>query len=560
MGVETTRKSRLHQRYAELSRLPDASRLAYLNGPERSWSITEVADLWTQADAKGRGTLAPLNNLYLHVPFCKSICTFCNYERLRPSSPKMLEEWEERLFRTIDALGPAARHLTFHALYVGGGTPSVLPPKQLDRVLQRIRDAFEWHPKAGRHFEFDPAILNAKKLDVLHRHGVTHYSFGIQTLKAEVNVAHNRGGQSLAMVEKRFEEFKERKIHQVSCDFLAGLAGTQPEDILDEVETIVGRFSPAWIDVFMITPTSEYVDGHFNGSYDAFFSHLEPFQRRIPEGLARIAKTYKYDFLAGQGHHLCLQRRDKSWAFNTGGSEFGYTQLVSEARVPINLLGLGPSSRSHIFGVASFQNDASSTGPIPTYQGYSRTIQSEAVTFLAHDLRDTDQVDREHFVDLFGEDICTLLPTTTEAWADKQLTQATPKTLQFIPQDRQARTRALLWLVEDEHLEHEISKHMALDLSTSGMAKLLSPLPLQTKLSGGAVLAAVSHGHVHLRLPGQEIHKVRITPPLDNESPPGVVILTAPEDEAGRTQLLQAVQQLHKLIRRNHHPWVPDSD
>ena len=101
---------------------------------------------------------------------------------------------------------------------------------------------------------------------------------------------------------------------------------------------------------------------------------------------------------------------------------------------------------------------------------------------------------------------------------------------------------------------------MVLDLSASGISKLLAPLPLETTLSGGAVLTAVTHGQVHLRIGGRHVYAIRITPPLEPNSPPGIVILAGPKDENGRAQLLQAVQQLHKLIRRNHHPWVPDGD
>ena len=202
--------------------------------------------------------------------------------------------------------------MEFHTLYIGGGTPSVLPAGQLNEVLERLNAAFRWHPEAARHFEFDPAIMNTQKLDVLVNHGVTHFSFGIQTLQAAVNTAHNRGPQSLQTVAKCFDAFRARDIHQVSCDFLAGLEGTQPEQLLREVNEVVGSFKPAWVDIFMITPTKEYIEKHFSGSYDAFYTHLAPFEQRVPQGLEAIARTHGYRFLPGQGHHLCLQRMEQS--------------------------------------------------------------------------------------------------------------------------------------------------------------------------------------------------------------------------------------------------------
>lgn len=558
------RRSRLHERYAQLSRLPDASRLAFLNGPEHTWTLQEAAQMWAKADPQGSGRLQPQNNMYLHVPFCKSICSFCNYDRLRPSSPKMLKVWEERLFDSIEVLAPAVQPLIFQTLYIGGGTPSVLPPDQLERVLIRLADAFQWHPRAARHFEFDPSIMNDAKLAILTKHQFTHFSFGIQTLQANINAAHNRGKQSIEIVAKRFNEFQAKGIEQVSCDFLAGLAGTTPEDILGEVEQVVSQFKPAWVDVFMITPTAEYVTTHYNGSYDQFFEHLLPFQQAMPRGLAQISKQYDYQFMPGQGHHLCLQRKDSPHP--RGGvahSDFTYSQLVSEAKVPINLLGLGPSARSQIFGVASLQTRDPSDDPLetgaPVFQGHPRTLSDEAVTFLAHDLRDTDVVHRQHFEDLFGADIEEILPLAVAAWTTDAGATLSPNQLRLAPHDRQARTRALLWAVEESALEHEIASHMALDLTPVGLAKLLHPLPLETRLAEGVVLESVTHGHMRLRVPGGGSHQIRISPPMDNDSPPSLVVLSGPNHATGRVALMRAVQQLQKLIARNHKPWVPDS-
>ena len=80
-------RQRLQDRYATLSGLPDASRLAYLRGPLQSWSLEQLAATWAEARPVP-GALPAQNNVYVHVPFCKSICRFCNYERLRPSNPK----------------------------------------------------------------------------------------------------------------------------------------------------------------------------------------------------------------------------------------------------------------------------------------------------------------------------------------------------------------------------------------------------------------------------------------------------------------------------------------
>ena len=555
------RRGRLHRRYAELSKLPDASRLAYLCGPEHVWSEEEVAALWRQADGTGAGIETPQNNVYLHVPFCKSICSFCNYERLRPSSPHMLQAWETRLFESVERLGAATDHLEFHSLYVGGGTPSVLPPDQLKRVFTRLREAFHWHPRASRHFEFDPAVMNRKKLEVLVNHGFSHFSFGIQTLRSDINAAHNRGPQNIEMVEKRFTEFHDQKLTRISCDFLAGLAGTRPEDILAEINTVVSRFRPIWVDVFMITPTAEYIDGHFDGSYPAFFEHLQPFQQQIPEGLDRIARAHNYDYQPGQGHHLNLQRRDVQKPKASNEVDFGYCQLVSESHRPLNLLGLGPSARSQIFGLASFQNRNPSNDPLvpgpPVYAGHRRSMATEAQAYLAHGLRDTDSIDRMEFQRIFGADVTEVLPVALRAWLNEQVACIEPKQVKLISQDRQNRTKQLLWMVPEEHLEHELAQHMALDLSPAGLASLLHPLPLGIRLAGNVVLESVEHATLRLRIPNDATRKVRVSPGLSPKGAPQLLPYSLPANDESKQQMLGALRQLQRLISRNHKPWVP---
>ena len=67
--------------------------------------------------------------------------------------------------------------------------------------------------------------------------------------------------------EQRFNEFAELNIEDVACDVLLGLQGTTPEQMLAEITTIVSEFRPAVLDIFMVTPTYEYVNRHFSGDF-----------------------------------------------------------------------------------------------------------------------------------------------------------------------------------------------------------------------------------------------------------------------------------------------------
>src|SRR5579862_211171 len=426
-----SRRAALHGRYLEVARVGDASRLAFLRGAETVWTEEEVAELWRQGTRQKVGELEPLNCVYVHVPFCKSICSFCNYDRLQPSSPALLNAWLARVLRSIAVIGPAVRPLTFHALYIGGGTPSVLPAHMLRQLFEALDKTFSWDRRASRKMEFDPAVMNLDRLKVLKAHRMKELSFGIETLDPEVTARHNRGRQGIELIERCFADLRKVKLDsETACDFLLGLEGTTAEGMLGEIETVLRRFCPKWADIFMLTPTHAYVTRHFGGSWEAFWKHIRRFEEVVPPALPALAERVGYTVRMGHGHHMMLERgASKGAAFVrlllapfrfSGRRSLFYTALSSEARRPINLLGFGRSARSAIFGTAAFSahdpEDNPAMSGAASYVGNRVDLADEARTFLAHILRDNETVNRAEFRQIFGTDISAIIPAALEAW------------------------------------------------------------------------------------------------------------------------------------------------
>lgn len=549
------RRLALHDRYARVARIGDASRLAYLHGPPTVWTEEEVAALWTRAGRPSPAARAPLNCVYIHVPFCKSICSFCNYDRLQPSSPELLRTWLARALRTLAVIGPAVRPLEFHALYIGGGTPSVLPARLLRELLEALDAAIAWHPQASRKMEFDPAVMSRERLDVLAAHGFDQLSFGIETLDPEINARHNRGRQSLETVERSFVDLRAVGISDVACDFLLGLAGTTPAGMLAEMETVLTRFAPAWVDIFMLTPTRAYVTQHFGGSWEEFWAHLRPFEATIPAALPALAERTGYQVRMGQGHHLMLMRRE-------GGrsqAQFSYTALTTEARRPLNVLGLGRSARSSIFGVAAFalrdpHDDPAAAGPAD-YEGHAIDLADEARTFLVHRLRDTDTVDRREFREIFGGDVTEVIPTALAGWASEGTARLEDDELRFVPQERRDRIRTLLWLVPQEAIEFDLARIDDLPLSAAGVERLTATLPGGTRLAGGHTFAGTADGRVLVRTPAGEVLRLRVAPALTDAGPLRLV-LDGPPPAADTEGLRRAVSQLRGVLSHRHRELV----
>jgi coproporphyrinogen III oxidase-like Fe-S oxidoreductase len=564
------RRTALHDRFFEIARLSDASRLAYIHGPETAWTEEEVAAIWESAVRNPVSTMAPLNCVYVHVPFCKSICNFCNYDRLQPSSPLLLKNWLARVLRSIEIIGPAVRPLTFHALYIGGGTPSVLPAKLLHELLEALDRTFSWHRRAQRKLEFDPAVMNRERLQVLAAHRIKQLSFGIETLDSEVNARHNRGRQGMEIVERCFADLKALGISDVGCDFLLGLEGTTPEGMLTEMDTLLRRFRPAWLDIFMLTPTHAYVSSHFGGSWEAFWRHIKRFELVVPAALPEVAARTGYRVRLGQGHHMRLGRQNllarivrsvfDRWQLPIGFSRqfrrrLGYTPLTSIARRPVNVIGLGRSARSVIFGTAAFaardpEDNPALAGPAD-YVGNRMNVSDEARSFLVHLLRDRDVVDRAEFRRIFGGDMSEIIPTALAAWEKDGTARLENNMLRFIPQDRRDRIRSLLWLVPEEAIEFDLAHFDQLELTPSGVARLVEPIKTGTALASGHTFEGADGTRLLLRTPEGETLRLRIAPELSDGAPLRLVLDTKPQT-GDEMALRRAVAQLRGVLTQRH--------
>jgi len=550
-----SRRTALHDRYLDVARVGDASRLAYLHGPTTVWTEAEVAGLWERAVRNPIGDLEALNCVYIHVPFCKSICNFCNYDRLQPSSPELLKTWLARVLGSIEVIAPKLRPLTFHAIYIGGGTPSVLPARLLRQLLEVLDGALSWHPQASRKLEFDPAVMNRERLDVLVAHGFNQLSFGLETLDPEVNARHNRGRQGIETIERCFADMEAVGLSDVACDFLLGLEGTTPEGMLSEMETVLRRFRPAWLDIFMLTPTHTYIERHFGSSWEGFWNHIGRFEAIVPAALPELAARTGYSVRMGQGHHMMLKREPRGDAPSQHSeAHYSYTALTSECRRPLNVLGLGRSARSTIFGTAAFAvrdpGDNPWTAGPADYIGNAVDVTDEARTFLTHHLRDNNTVDRHEFRQIFGGDVTDVIPTALDAWERDGTARLEDGVLRFTPQERRARIRSLLWLVPQEAIEFDLAHFDELELSASGVARLVAAIEPGTGLAGGHSFQGADAGRLLLRTPKGETLRLRLAPALADDAPLRLVLETAPtsEDET----LRRAVGQLRTLLTYQH--------
>src|SRR5678815_3519636 len=116
--------------------------------------------------------------LYVHIPFCSSRCSYCDFATGLYQS-ELAETYVRALVDEIRA--SPYRSACSNTIYFGGGTPSLLSPAQLDRILVALHGHFEIDPAAEITLEINPGGVTEEKLRAFRSLGINRASFGAQT-------------------------------------------------------------------------------------------------------------------------------------------------------------------------------------------------------------------------------------------------------------------------------------------------------------------------------------------------------------------------------------------
>ncbi len=125
-----------------------------------------------------------MRGLYVHIPVCQHKCSYCDFYSVE--RPGLLEAFVEALCREIELLAeqfPAVLEEPLVTVYIGGGTPSLLTPFQLERLLERIRATFTIEPQAEWTLECNPGTVSREQLRIYRQLGLTRLSVGVQSFE-----------------------------------------------------------------------------------------------------------------------------------------------------------------------------------------------------------------------------------------------------------------------------------------------------------------------------------------------------------------------------------------
>jgi oxygen-independent coproporphyrinogen III oxidase len=264
--------------------------------------------------------------LYAHVPFCAMRCGFCNlFTEAKPEGAtidRYLDALERQVVATRSALRPSAR---FARVAIGGGTPTFLPPRALDRLFDLVdRARGEDRAAVPIAVETSPETADRERLAVLQARGATRVSIGVQSFDENEVRALGRP-QKTAEVHSALRAIREvRGLHTLNIDLIYGIAGQSEQSFVRSIDEAL-----EW------RPEELY---------------LYPLYVRPLTGLGRSRKRWDDErialYRAGRDHLLARDYVQRSMRMfrRASAASIDAPRYVCQAD---GMIGIGPGARSY---------------------------------------------------------------------------------------------------------------------------------------------------------------------------------------------------------------------
>ena len=348
-----------------------------------------------------RNNSAPVS-LYLHIPFCDTLCYFCGCNTIITRNREKISEYLITLKKEIDRTASfISKKRNVVQMAWGGGTPSYLSPEEICELANYIRERFAFSSDAEISVEIDPRELTFDHVKAFVDGGANRFSLGVQDFNNEVQAAVNRI-QPESLTHQVFQWSRELGIKSINIDLIYGLPLQTIESFKATLEKVI-ELSPERIAVF-------------NFAYVPWMKQHQKLlhQDQLPSAENKlhllqltintlISAGYMYvgmDHFAKPTDELAREQKNKNLNRNFQGYSI---------KAGADLFGFGMSAISH-FGAVYAQNakdlpayyEAINNGRFSTILGYKMTQDDELRKFVIMRLMCDLELDKRNIERRFG--------------------------------------------------------------------------------------------------------------------------------------------------------------
>ena len=213
--------------------------------------------------------------LYLHLPFCRERCTFCGCNVVVTKSASRADDYLDAVEAEVELVTDGWPKKTLSQVHWGGGTPTFLNVRQLERAWRIVERRFGLEPDAEVSIEIDPVVTSEAQMRLLRNLGFNRVSFGVQDFDPKVQQGIHRI-QSAEETRRMTELSRDLGFESINFDLIYGLPHQTAESWSETLDTVIG-LRPDRLAVYSF----------------AFVPQLRPHQKRLavaalPVGLTKL--------------------------------------------------------------------------------------------------------------------------------------------------------------------------------------------------------------------------------------------------------------------------------
>jgi oxygen-independent coproporphyrinogen-3 oxidase len=383
-----------------------------------AWSEAYGADDFSRDLARAEGPLS----VYVHVPFCRSLCHFCACNRMITRDAELPEGFLDTVAREVEAVREAmGRSLPVAQHHWGGGTPTHLTPEQIHRLFHTVNEAFPVDADAEISIEADPRVTDEAQLEALRACGFHRLSLGVQDFDDRVQRAVHRE-QSVAQTAALTDGARALGFAGVSFDLIYGL----PFQTVESMERTLDE-------VIALAPDRIAIYGYAHVTWIA--KQQRGFERGdLPgprERLRILVASIRRLVAAGYVHvgldHFARPEDPLVEALHAGTLRRNFMGYTTQAG--LELIGLGPSAISEL-GASYAQSErdlgawkkALATRGLATLRGHRLSADDRERRFVIQSLLCGGGVDAGAFqasygvafAERFADELAALAPAEDE--------------------------------------------------------------------------------------------------------------------------------------------------
>ena len=189
--------------------------------------------------------------LYLHIPFCRSKCLYCDFCSLPARSEELIGAYVRRLCRDIAGWKEACREYTLQTVYFGGGTPTLLSAKQLEEILQTVRQTFSVEADCEVSAECNPATGDRELFSAMRAMGFNRLSIGLQSAHREELRALGRTHDFDGFLQT-WNEARQAGFENLNVDVMFGIPYQTGESFAKTLEKLI-PLAPEHLSAYALT-------------------------------------------------------------------------------------------------------------------------------------------------------------------------------------------------------------------------------------------------------------------------------------------------------------------